>query len=426
MGGLSARGLPRRPLDRAIIALRSEYGNDAAEPAWLERQGKAVRLEHVRAVCPAHAITPGSRPLTLRERRGPGGSLILGCESGCLPSRISEALKELVKKWVDEDVDAGARRGTSRGPRGDAGRQLRFTAASTIRPERTRWLWRDRVPLGAVTLLAGKQGLGKSTLTVELAARLSRGELPGDLRGSRAGTLVVSYEDAPSSTISPRLRAAEADLARVHIVTAEVEGVPDLVALPVDLDELGRAARLHQARLLVVDPLVAALPAGELNAHRDQDVRRALAPLGQLAEEHDLAVVALIHFNKAQGTDAVARVSGSTGFTAAARSVLAFGADPEDPDGEEGPARVLAHAKSNLGPRAASVRCRLEGREIEGLDRSRIETSRLVVGNECETCASDLLAPVADRSRADAAADFLERELASGEWRPRLRSQGRR
>lgn len=82
-------------------------------------------------------------------------------------------------------------------PRGR--RSLRFTPASAIRPERTRWLWDGRVPLGTLSLLPGKQGLGKSTLTLELAARLSRGELAGDLAGEAAATLIV-----PTRTTLPR------------------------------------------------------------------------------------------------------------------------------------------------------------------------------------------------------------------------------
>lgn len=148
-------------------------------------------------------------------------------------------------------------------------------------------------------------------------------------------------------------------------------------------------------------------------------MRRALAPLARLAEERDLAVLALIHFNKAPGADALARVSGSIAFTAGPRSVLVFGADPGDPDGERGAGRVLAHEKCNVGPRAPSLAWRLEGREIEGEGHEKIATSRLVEVGECETRASELLdSSSADRSEVDEAVEFLEGQLAEGE-RPR-------
>ena len=46
-------------------------------------------------------------------------------------------------------------------------------------------------------------------------------------------------------------------------------------------------------------------------------------------------------------------------FTGAARSLLVFGADPQDPDGEDGSGRVLAQ-RGNLAKRAASLASRIE------------------------------------------------------------------
>jgi hypothetical protein len=294
------------------------------------------------------------------------------------------------------------------------GRRLRFTRASDIKPESTSWLWRGRLPLGAVSLLAGRQGLGKSTLVVELAAQLSRGALDGDLYGNPASTLIVTYEDHPASTIRPRLMAADADLDRVRIVGVEGDG--DLVSLPADIDQIASGAREYGARLLIVDPVVASLPA-EINSHRDQDVRRALAPLAKLAEDAKLAVVGLIHWNKAPGADALARVGGSTAFTAGPRSVLAFGPDPDD---EEGEGRILAHAKCNLGPLAPSLACRIEGREVHDEKGLKIATSQLVIGDECEASASDLLVTRAtdEPSEREHATEVISDELGDGEWHP--------
>jgi hypothetical protein len=40
---------------------------------------------------------------------------------------------------------------------------------------RVQWLWPGRIALGKVTLLAGDPGLGKSMVTLDIAARVSRG-----------------------------------------------------------------------------------------------------------------------------------------------------------------------------------------------------------------------------------------------------------
>jgi hypothetical protein len=87
-----------------------------------------------------------------------------------------------------------------------------------------------------------------------------------------------------------------------------------LVSLPGDVDRMRRLTKETAARLLVVDPLSASLN-GEIDSHRDQGIRRVLAALVQLAEELDLALIALAHWNKGQGGDALSRVLGSRGLT---------------------------------------------------------------------------------------------------------------
>jgi len=299
-------------------------------------------------------------------------------------------------------------------PAGSGERIIVAESFATIRAERTRWLWAGRIPLGSPTLLVGREKTGKSTLTCELAARLSRGDLTGDFEGEPADTLIVSYEDSAGSTIKPRLLAANADVPRVHRLRAEYQGSLDLVSLPEDVERIAQLACQCGARLLIVDPFSAALGAGT-DSHRDQDMRRAIAPLAQLAEDADLAVLLLAHFNKSQGGDSLSRVLGSRGLTAAVRSVLAFG---KAPDADEGSLdRVLAHAACNLAREAPSLSCRVEPRTVED-EVGIIETSRLVIGEACEMDADALLATRSDDERTDReiAAEWLADKLAAGEW----------
>ena len=297
------------------------------------------------------------------------------------------------------------------------GRTLAVSSYDTIRAERTRWLWDQRIPLGTVTLLVGREKLGKSTLCCELAAQLSRGELAGDVTGQPSATLIVSYEDSAARTIKPRLMAAGANLTHIHQVTADSEHGPDLVSLPTDVDQLGAAALNTGARLVIVDPLSASL-GSDVDGHRDQDIRRAIAPLVALAERLDLAVLCLAHLNKSQAGDALTRVLGSRGLTAAARSVLTFGRPPDV--AEDSPDRVLAHPASNLAPEAASLAWRHEGREVQGDDDEVIPTNRLVLIGECDTKADELIVTRSNDERTDteSAAEWLSDELAEGSWRP--------
>ncbi|MCA9208139.1 MAG: AAA family ATPase, partial [Planctomycetales bacterium] len=76
------------------------------------------------------------------------------------------------------------------------------------------WLWPGRIPLGKLTLLAGDPGLGKSFVTLDIAARVSRGlpwpDLPL-LKQPPAGVLLFNAEDDLGDTIAPRLDKMNAD-----------------------------------------------------------------------------------------------------------------------------------------------------------------------------------------------------------------------
>src|SRR5262245_4234546 len=93
-----------------------------------------------------------------------------------------------------------------------------FTSAASIKPKAVRWAWHGRVPLGMLTLVVGNPGQGKSTFLIKLAACLSRGQLDGDLAGEPVHVGIATTEDAIEQVVVPRLIAADADLARVHVI----------------------------------------------------------------------------------------------------------------------------------------------------------------------------------------------------------------
>ena len=106
-------------------------------------------------------------------------------------------------------------------------------SAAAIQPERVEWLWLDRIPRGTLTLLVGDPGLGKSLLSIDLAARLSRGEL-----GEAGVAMLATGEDIASATVVPRLIAAGADLAQVQLVRHSVGGAESVLQLPRDASGL--------------------------------------------------------------------------------------------------------------------------------------------------------------------------------------------
>ncbi len=302
-------------------------------------------------------------------------------------------------------TDTTTRSDNPRAPKSNRPARAVLTRLSDVHPTPISWLWAGWVALGKMAVLDGDPGLGKSTLTCDLAARVTRGDLmpggsPGALRGRPAGVVLMSCEDDAADTIRPRLDAAGADVSRVvHLggVTDERgERMPNLS----DLDALREAVASVDAKLVVVDPLMAYLGG---DAHRDNEVRGQLGPLAILAGELGVAVILVRHLNKSTGGSALYRGGGSIGIIGAVRTGLLFARDPDDDS-----KRVLACAKSNVAEMPAAWSAQMVGSGLA----SRIEW----LGESSQT-PERLLAPSADNADptlAEEAADWLRSELADG------------
>lgn len=257
---------------------------------------------------------------------------------------------------------------------------------ASVQRERVEWLWPGRLARGKLHMLDGDPGLGKSTTALDLAARLSRGAtMPdGSPASAPAGVVILSAEDGVADTIRPRLEAAGADLARIVALTAIVDADGErMPGLPVDLPAVEAGIRKVDAALVIIDPLMAYLPS-DVNAHRDQDVRRALAPLSALAERTRAAIVAIRHLNKTSGGHALYRGGGSIGIIGAARVGLLVARDPDDDE-----RRVVAVTKSNLAAEPPSLAFRL-------VEDAEIGVARVEWLGESEHGASALLAARTD------------------------------
>jgi hypothetical protein len=206
-------------------------------------------------------------------------------------------------------------------------------------------------------VLDGDPGLGKSTLLLDLAARVSRGHpMPDGAPGLQAAVTLLTAEDDLADTVRPRLEAAGADLARIHVFggIGDRDGGTRPLVIPLDLALLRQVLERTGSRLLILDPFLAFLGGG-VDSCKDQDVRRCLHRLADLAEQTLCAVVLLRHVNKGAARKALYRGGGSIGIVGAARSALLAGKDP-DSDAHQ----VLASIKSNLAETPTSLRYALE------------------------------------------------------------------
>jgi RecA-family ATPase len=216
---------------------------------------------------------------------------------------------------------------------------------STVRPTPIVWVWANRIAEGAVTTLDGDPGTAKSTITYDLAARVTRGKNMPNCHCALppGGVVLLQAEDDLANTVQPRLLAAGADLTRIRAFDRTDFGSRPLL-LPNDMDLLESAAGDVQAKLVVLDPF-AAFVAGATAS--EVSVRRALAPLAEMAQRLRLAILLVRHLAKTgQGAaHPLYRGAGSMAIAGAARSALLVGADPAHKDPFR---RVLALAKTNL------------------------------------------------------------------------------
>ncbi len=238
-----------------------------------------------------------------------------------------------------------------------------LVSAGEIEPGRIDWLWEPYLPTGALTLMAGAPGCGKSFLSTALAASLSQGLTPFHrTRTGKIRTAILSLEDDPARTIVPRLKACGADLGEIVIFDQHHREADLLDTLAMRdgtegdlLRVLREGVKLHGIRLVIIDTLTAFTPAS-VDGHEAVAVRQMMKPLARFASDCGMAVLVICHARKRSSHDSThgvqATVLGSVDYVAACRSALLV---QKDPKADEGTAGIMTHAKCNFGPLGPSL-----------------------------------------------------------------------
>lgn len=303
-----------------------------------------------------------------------------------LQAQREDALPEVEQMWADVLRSS------------DGGGRLVAKPASALEARKTRWLWKPFLLRGAINLITGEGGVGKTLVALDTAARLSRDK--------QKATIYLTIEDDPASDLKPRFVAAGGNPDLLLFVGEEDPdaGEFDVVdSLAGKLDQIERIiAERGDVGLVVVDPFVDF--SGRTDHYSETDVRRALKPLRALARQHDLAVAIIVHFNKKQDLSASGRTAGSMAFRNVPRSALLV-----IPDREE-PGRILViQDKFNKVARDADNATAFTTRTKNG--------SPVIVWEDqlFHAAADDVLgAPVGRPSKQGAAAGLLRELLAGG------------
>jgi RecA/RadA recombinase len=218
--------------------------------------------------------------------------------------------------------------------------------ADKIQNEPVRWLWKDRIPEGAITVIAGRPGGAKTLLAARLAA---------DVAKMGKNVILSASEDNRKQMTGPRLSALHARKNRI-IIDFEPE-------FPEDMERLAKIVERSKVKIMICDPVNEHLSHG-VSRYNDS-IRKATKPLKKFCEETGLAVVLIDHVlkNVSKNSHPLAAIGGaSSGLTAAARMVYIVGRDPSDKD------RVLmCNIKSNLANDPEPWEFAMDEEEVEGI-----------------------------------------------------------
>ena len=273
------------------------------------------------------------------------------------------------------------------------------TTASEIQSKPITWMWKPYIPVGAVTILIGDGGEGKSFYSLALASAISNGlALPGMDSAYPASDVIIQNAENPWPTvIKPRLEMLGANCDRIHYINDSSR------RLTLTDERIEAAIIKHNAKLIIIDPFQSWLPEN-FSMNRSESVRPALTRLARVAERTKSAILLVGHISKGRGK-AQHRGLGSVDIVNSVPSVLYLGRA----EGLERDVRVVAHGKSNFDEQGAAQMFRLnKAGGFTWLGENEDITPDDIINFNAAKARED-------KSKVEEAVDFLEELLSDGD-----------
>jgi hypothetical protein len=188
----------------------------------------------------------------------------------------------------------------------------------SIPPPPVPWIVRSLLVAGCVTMLAGREGQGKSMLALGLAAALGHGEA---IAGMECLPGTVLYVDAENGEREAHRRVHGVGIVPGTLVYVEAQRFN----LADDASQLGRLVDEHEPSVVMLDSLRSLAPGLDENDSRAAEA--ALRPVSRLAQQRNVPVLLLHHAGKS-GLE----YRGSTAIGAAVALGFTLSRHDEDPD----------------------------------------------------------------------------------------------
>lgn len=281
--------------------------------------------------------------------------------------------------------------------------------AASVKPKHREWLWPGRIPMGALALLVGLPGEGKSHVYVDIAARYTTGQVMPNGEDEAVvfklppGRVVIfCTEDDIERTLVPRLMAAGADMTKVDFIQylRNEKGEERGLDITQDVPRLAAYLKQHDdARLVVFDPISENLGT-RVDSHNNTSVRAACGQLVRMLGEHNIAGIGVSHLPKTKSGSIKTAAIGSIAFSALARAILwvtdeldsttdpVTGGSQTEPTGR----KLLFLSKANLAPddRCKPLAFTLESHDLPMPgDPLPLQTSRAQWDGEVEATSTN-------------------------------------
>jgi hypothetical protein len=377
-----------------VIATTSSHGSDGAKKTdWSALAGKDVRIipDHDRAgegyLEAVGAILAGldPKPVVKVVRLPVAGD----------GDDAEQWLELLPDSWGPDECRAELERLASAAAAWEPDEARLVVRADTVAAEDVEWLWKDRIPCSFITIFAGRTGIGKTFVALDIAARKTKGDPMPDSNGEccKAGNVLIISEDSQSKVLRPRLEAMGADLSRVYFMTWEAMAEYQLG----DVEMLDRVVReAGDPDLIIIDPPTNFL--GDVDEHRNSEVRAVLMKIVAwlMRQSRPIALILITQVTKGgREVEAINRIIGSIAWSATSRIAHTFG-----PDGDVKGGGFFSCPKNNLGPTPDTIRYRIvptdKAARIEWGDKSDKSADEVMSGgkkeqNRCITAEAFLI-----------------------------------
>ena len=220
-----------------------------------------------------------------------------------------------------------------------------FKTLDTIEEEEPKWFIDGFIPEGQIATMASDGGVGKTTMSTDIAANRSAGKAcfldPPGFSCKPQLVAFLSTEDSVKKKLKRKLREAGANMSNIIVPDFSEDTNGLLRGFKFGTDEMAQFVRYYKPTFTMLLPLPRVPPM--LNMGARNAMRDCMAPLVSLGEETGTTFLIICHTNKRKGASGRDRIADSADLWDISRSVLMLGFT------EEQGVRYLSHEKSNYG-----------------------------------------------------------------------------